>query len=55
LGSAINGPIVAYVAASAGVGTALLVGLGVCLFSLVMAGLLAWIDSWAAKKDNVQA
>ena len=55
IGSAINGPVVASVAAGYNVGTALLVGLGVCCFSLIMAFMLVWIDRWAANRDNVQA
>ena len=36
------------------VGLALLVGFGVCIFSLFMALLLAFIDYWAEKKDGVK-
>jgi len=53
IGSSINGPVVTTVADHSSVGNALLVGFFICLFSLFMAFLLCWIDSWAAKKDGI--
>lgn len=53
IGSSINGPVSTVVADQYSVGAALMVGFGICLFSLVTAFLLVIIDAWAAKKDNV--
>ena len=62
VGSFINGPVVTDIAApkegepdtKVHVGLALFVGLGICIFSLGMAILLAFIDYWAEKKDGVK-
>ena len=54
IGSSINGPVETALADSYSVGFALMVGFGICCFSLVMAFCLVWVDAWAAKKDNVQ-
>lgn len=55
IGSSINGPVETQVAASQSIGTALLVGFFICIFSLITAMLLVWIDAWAEKKDGVSA
>ena len=54
VGSFINGPVVTALANDYSVGFALLVGFYICCFSLLMAFLLAWIDMWAAKKDDLK-
>ena len=54
IGSSINGPVETYFADEVSVGFALLIGLIICCFSLVMAFLLVGIDMWAAKKDGVK-
>ena len=54
LSASLNGPIETAAYGFDGVGFALLVGFIICCFSLIMAFLLVWIDSWAAKKDNIQ-
>ena len=54
VGSAINGPVMGIVSTNSSVGTALLVGFFVCIFSLVTAIVLVLIDRWAEKKDDVK-
>lgn len=62
VGSFINGPVVTSIAepkpgqpeTDVHVGLALLVGFAICVFSLVMAFLLAFIDLWAEKKDGIK-
>ena len=55
IGSSVNGPVEAGLAEKYSVGFALLIGFYICVFSLVMALLLVWIDAWAAKKDGASA
>ena len=55
IGSSVNGPVEAGLAEKYSVGFALLIGFYICVFSLMMALLLVWIDAWAAKKDGVRA
>lgn len=54
VGSSINGPVETIVADNSSVGNALMLGFIICLFSLVMAFLLVYIDWWAEKKDGIQ-
>ena len=53
VGSIVNGPIETAAASQVSVGFALLIGLFICCFGLVVACFLVWIDIWAAKKDGV--
>lgn len=53
LGSTINGPVENAAADAHSVGYGLMIGFGVCLFSLCVAIGLVSIDYWAEKKDNV--
>ena len=53
ISTSINGPVVISVADKYSVGSALLVGFFICLFSLLMSFLMCWIDAWATKKDGV--
>jgi len=52
LGSVINGVVVPSVYDQAGLGTALMVGFGICLFSLANACGMAWLDRRAEKKNE---
>ena len=54
LGSTINGPVENWAAETHSVGFGLMIGLAICIFSLVVAFCLVAIDWWAEKKDNVQ-
>jgi len=54
VGSFINGPTVAALNSSEGVGFALLFGFFICIFSFIMALLLIAIDVYAEKKDGVK-
>ena len=53
LGSTINGPVENWAAQSHSVGYGLMIGFGICLFSLIICFCLVCIDYWADKKDNV--
>jgi len=55
LASFVQGPVAVAVAENNSVGTALLVGFAVCVFSFIVVWLLVWLDWWAAKKDGVSA
>ena len=54
IGSSINGPVETALATNESVGFALLIGFYICCFSLFMAFMLVWIDTWAAKKDGIK-
>ena len=54
LGSTINGPVENWAADTHSVGFGLMIGLAICVFSLIIAFCLVFIDYWAEKKDNVQ-
>ena len=54
LGSTINGPVENWAAENHSVGYGLMIGFGICIFSLIVAVCLVFIDWWAEKKDNVQ-
>jgi len=54
IGATINGPIENWAADTHGVGYGMMLGFGVCIFSLVIACCLTYMDWWAEKKDNVK-
>ena len=54
IGATINGPIENWAADTHGVGYGMMFGFGVCIFSLVIACCLTYMDWWAEKKDNVK-
>ena len=53
LGSTINGPVENAAATAHSVGYGLMIGFGICIFSLCVSFCLVSIDYWAEKKDNV--
>lgn len=55
LGSVINGIVEPAVAKSDGIGPALWVGFGVCVFSWICGIVLVGIDAYADKKDGIKA